>query len=156
MRRGVLQLEKDITIRDITKSSNTYALLLSVGHGALIMKDGSAVKGWVGDGSSNVTAPIYLFPGDATPFPRFIMDGGEISGCTKTGMVVNFAAVAHVSGSKNRFIKTGGRIINNTANDGTTPKNIVLFGTSYTNNAANNNFTIEDNGTNYFLPLIGN
>jgi hypothetical protein len=154
MRRGILQLERNITIqgRDAFDSTIYSRLLQPVG--TLIMKDGSAVKEWVGNGSTNVAGPIYITQNSGDPYSRFIMEGGEISGCTKTGMVVHFSTLAHSNYPKNRFVKTGGRIISNTASDGTTPKNMVLFGTTFSPTAAEGYFAVEE-GAIYFRPELG-
>jgi hypothetical protein len=153
MRRGVLQLEKHITMQGLsTFDQNVYSSLVQVHHGTLIMKDGAAVKGHTGGGSTDSYGdmPIYL-SGTGTPWSWFLMEGGEISGTTKSGCIIRFEAVAHATSSpKNRFQKTGGTIGENTMNR-------ILTGNSFSpsSGATDKIFTIENGSGNIFFPALG-
>jgi hypothetical protein len=69
--------------------------------------------------------------------------------------VVNFASTAHATSSpKNRFIKTGGHIINNTGTSNDS-RNYILFGNNLSTRPADNLWEIKDDGTKYFLPVLG-
>jgi hypothetical protein len=173
MRRGVLQLERNITMQgSATYNQNNFPMLLQVQHGTLIMKDGSAIKGHTGVGvSTSYSDSAVYISGTGTPWSWFLMEGGEISGNTKMGCVIRFEAVAHATTSpKFRFQKTGGIIYgsDSTATDanGAALKNDssrILTGNnlSPSSDAANKVFTIGtddgkyDGSGNIFLPTLG-
>jgi hypothetical protein len=156
MRRGTLQLEKNITIQGAsTYDTNASKYLIAVANGPLIMKEGAALTKHTGSGSKSTSSCnnvlIYLYGASAL----FRMEGGEISENTDIMGIAYFTSTAGPAGS---FLQTGGAIKNNTAPSGyDTPITRVLYGNqSLSADAKYNNRRLAlvnaENGGPNFLP----
>jgi hypothetical protein len=147
-RRGILQLEQDITIQGV--DTNHITCLLQPSKGTLVMKAGSAVKGHRGANASPICAPIFLH--DSNGRSWFKMEGGEISGNTNLWSVVSFSAGDNIKTGvpPGRFQKTGGLIRDNYDRDGLL-SSLVVFGEGTNNINPNFSFKV-DNTREYFVP----
>jgi hypothetical protein len=91
IRGGTLQLEKNITIKGAGANDANACrfLIVAARNGNLIMKNGSAVKDFIGSGANKALgAPIRIL-GRGNPYTgTFGMEGGEISGHTSTTAAV--------------------------------------------------------------------
>jgi hypothetical protein len=160
IRGGTLQLEKNITIKGNSELYDSIAcrfLIMAARNGNLIMKNGSAVKDFVGAGANKgLGAPIYIL-GSGNPYTgTFVMEGGEISGHTNATAAVWLAGTLQKEVSlpyTNIFIKTGGSIQNNFAEgSGSDTRNRIFFGTSNAPKDNDPDFVVIEPGTNYHLP----
>jgi hypothetical protein len=125
MRRGVLQLEKNISLQgDSLWDNRRHNSIIQIGKNTtLIMKEGAVVRGHTGldlgsAGTIMSGIPMYLNGNRATTF--FIMEGGAIRDNTGIPSVIRLA-----SGT---FIKTGGSITGNTPGNSRVSANSVLIG----------------------------
>jgi hypothetical protein len=157
MRRGILQLEKNITIQGRNSWAQTvYARLLQIGRQTtLVMKEGSALKGHTGLGTDGDTDTVIYAEENANKPAYIKIEGGEISGNTAVMAIVRYATLPGTT-YYGRFHQTGGVIKNNTDRLGNeeTPKQ-VLFGTNSLQNdkkAQRPALVNAENGGPNFLP----
>jgi len=96
-----LTIGNNISIKGTTATTTSHLISVNKG-GTIIIEEGSKIYG------HNGGTPIYVSGAGAS----FIMNGGEISGNTRTSMTSNTAAV--FIGGSTSFTMTGGKIIGNT------------------------------------------
>jgi hypothetical protein len=146
MRRGILQLEQNITLRgDSTyQSPERHRFMIHLGPGGtLVMKEGAVVEQHTGHSASigdtgSAGDAVIVMSGRST----FKMEGGAIRDNRSCGSVVRFDAPS----AGGIFQKTGGLLTGNTGINTETPANIVRFGLSYAYTIAG------DMTTTYLLP----
>jgi hypothetical protein len=146
MRRGILQLEQNITLKgDSTyQSPARHRFMIHIGPGGtLVMKEGAVVEQHTGGSASigdtgDAGDAVMVMSGGST----FKMEGGTIRDNRRCGSVVRFDSPS----AGGIFQKTGGLLTGNTGINTETPANIVRFGISYAYTIAG------DTTTTYLLP----
>jgi hypothetical protein len=136
MRRGILQLENNITIQGRDIFDNTiYTQLIEIQSGSLIMKNGSVLTGHTGITTVNSDNNVLVLQNEIYNGRNslFQMEGGEIRGNTSIDAITRFTQnlVNGTTGQNSgpgRFVKTGGIIAENT-NSKEVSANRVLFAT---------------------------
>jgi len=113
-----LTIGNNITIKGTTATTTSHLIAVNKG-GTLIIEEGSKIYG------HNGGTPIYVSGAGAS----FIMNGGEISGNTRTSMTSNTAAV--FIGGSTSFTMTGGKITGNTVGpaDSKRPADVFIYDT---------------------------
>jgi hypothetical protein len=147
MRRGILQLEQNITLRgDSThQSPQRHRFMIHMGPGGtLVMKEGAVIEQHTGNSLASIGDAwgagdaVIVMSGGST----FKMEGGAIRDNRMCGSVVHFDSPS----AGGIFQKTGGVITGNTGKNTETPANIVRFGITYAYTIAG------DTTTTYLLP----
>jgi hypothetical protein len=160
MRRGILQLERNITIQgtnNASESGSNRYLIAASDNASVIMKNGSAVKGHIGSGQTTAGLSVISITGGTGYTGMFKMEGGEISGNSGIPSAVGLTGDLKKSASlpyTSFFIKTGGSITGNTATDlNLESRDRISFGMSnYPKSFPDANYIDIEEGKIYRLP----